>query len=178
MPLLDGQSHIYYYSSRCKAAWLAFQDRQDNWGNDPKQHQWWTTGLRLEGVSSLSICKLNLLPDGKTQDRLAKSIGYHVAFGFIVKVPSWVKFFIRSTHPQEREFASLPPFNLLLDTTYTDDPSRVVASYHADWWNSPGGACTLPPADSEDETVAFNDWLKLANLVGTINHYLHSSDDV
>ena len=94
-----------------------------------------------------------------------KSIGYHIAFGFIVKIPYWVKFFIRSTHPQEREFASLPPFNLLLDTPYGDDPSEVVASYHADWWNSPGGACTIPAANSDDETAAFNDWLKLANQV-------------
>ena len=75
-------------------------------------------------------------------------------------------------HPQEREFASLPPVNLLLDTPYGDDPSQVVATYHADWWNSPGGACTIPAANSDDETAAFNDWMKLANQVCASTHSL------
>ena len=99
------------------------------------------------------------------QDKLANSIGYHIAAGFIVKVPSWVNFFILSTHPQESELATLPPRNLLVDTAYMDDPSSIFAAYKADWWNNPGSALTIPAAYSEEETAAFGDWLKLANQV-------------
>lgn len=87
-----------------------------------------------------------------------------------MKVPSWVNFFILSTHPQEKELASLPPLNLLVDTEYTDDPSRVVTTYHADWWNSPSGAVTVPAAYSEEEREAFHDWWKLANQVSFSSH--------
>jgi len=106
------------------------------------------------------------------KERLAKSIGYHIASGFIVKVPSWVNLFIHSTHPLETELASPPPNNLLGDTAYVDDPSRIVASYHADWWNSPGGALIIPKAYSQEETAAFNHWLTLANQVRSNSHIL------
>ena len=76
-----------------------------------------------------------------------------------------MNFFILSTHPQESELASPPPRNLLVDTTYMDDPSSIVASYHTDWWNSPGGAFAVPAAYSDEETAAFHDWLKLADQV-------------
>ena len=57
MPLGNGNGQwcIYYFASRCKAAWMAFEDHKDDWGNDPQQHQWWTMGLRLEGVSFLVL---------------------------------------------------------------------------------------------------------------------------
>ena len=112
------------------------------------------------------------------QERLANAIGYHLALGFIVKVPCWVNFFIRSTHPLEPELALIPPFNILVDTTYVDDPSHVVASYHADWWNSPGGPWTTPPPYSESETAAFNDWLNLADQVRPTHFNFTLTDDV
>jgi len=107
---------------------------------------------------------LKILSHIEKQDRLAQTIGYHIALRFIVKVPSWVKFFIHSTHPLETEFALLPPINLV-NMTYMDDPSRMITLYHADWWNSPSGAWTTLPTYLDDETAAFNDWLELANQV-------------
>ncbi|EDR10210.1 uncharacterized protein LACBIDRAFT_325901 [Laccaria bicolor S238N-H82] len=147
MPVGNGKGQwcIYYFASRCKAAWKAFEDHKDDWRNDPQKHQWWTIGLRLEG------------------DRLAKAIGYHVAAGFIVKVPSWVSFFILRTHPQQSDLASLPQQGLLVDPAYMDDPSNIFAASHVDWWNNPGGPLTPPAAYSEEETAAFHDWLKLVD---------------
>ena len=46
-----------------------------------------------------------------------------------------------------------------------DDPSRIVAVYHADWWSHPGGSLTIPAAYSDDEKAAFHEWWKLANQV-------------
>ena len=53
MPVGNGKGQwcIYYFASRCKAAWMAFEDHQDDWRNDSQQHRWWTMGLRMEGVS-------------------------------------------------------------------------------------------------------------------------------
>jgi hypothetical protein len=58
MPLVDGkgQWQIYYFASRCKAAWGAFENQKADWRNDLEQHQWWTKGLQLEGVSFFDIC--------------------------------------------------------------------------------------------------------------------------
>ena len=117
------------------------------------------------GSESLRVLWIENISYIGNQDRLAKSIGYHVAAGFIVKVPSWVNFFILSTHPQESELASPPPRNLLVDTDYIDDPSRIFASYSTDWWNTPGGPLAIPAAYSEEETAAFHEWLKLADQV-------------
>jgi len=103
---------------------------------------------------------LKILSHIEKQDRRAKSIGYHIALGFIVKVPSWVKFFIHLTHPMETEFASLP-LNLLVNMTFSDDPSHVVAS-----------SCRLVEQFWQhlDHPATFNDWLKLANQVCATNH--------
>jgi len=106
-----------------------------------------------------------------------RTIGYHIALGFIVKVPSSVKFFIHSTHPLKTEFTSLPPLNLV-NMTYTDDPSHMVTSYHADWWNSPSSAWTTLPTYSDDKTAAFNDWLELANQVHATNHNFTPADNI
>lgn len=95
-----------------------------------------------------------------------------------MKIPFWVKFFFESTHALETEFALLPPLNVLVDATYPDDPSRVVASYHSDWWNSPGGVWTTPLAYSEEETAAFEDWLELANEVCDRNKDYNFADKI
>ena len=60
MPLGTGKGQwcVYYFASRCKAAWRAFEDHQDEWGNVPQQHHWWTMGLRLEGVRLFVFCRL------------------------------------------------------------------------------------------------------------------------
>lgn len=51
MPHTQGQWLIYYFSSRCKAAWQAFEENEDGWTESPENHGWWTMGLRAEGVS-------------------------------------------------------------------------------------------------------------------------------
>jgi hypothetical protein len=63
MPLEDGQGQwrIYYFASRCKAAWVAFEDHTDDWVKDPQKHKWWTMGLQLEGVSFILMRTLNKL---------------------------------------------------------------------------------------------------------------------
>ena len=81
-----------------------------------------------------------------------------------------MNFFILSTHPQESELASLPPRNLLVDTADMSDPSSIFSVHHVDWWNSPGGDVTAPAAYSDEETAAFDDWLKVANEVRIISH--------
>lgn len=55
-----GQLLIYYFSSRCKAAWQAFEDNEDAWTESTEKHEWWTMGLRAEGVSFTYLLTVNV----------------------------------------------------------------------------------------------------------------------
>lgn len=98
------------------------------------------------------------------QERLALAIGYHISLGSILKVPAWVVSFTHATHVQDTDKAILPPLDLLSNTTYPDDPTRIVSSYHGDWWNTGQNPC-LPKPYSGEEDRAFNAWLELADQV-------------
>lgn len=162
---LKGQWLIYYFSSCCKAAWQAFEDKEDSWTGSSEKHLWWTMGLRVEGVSFTCFdSELLHLFFVVMQERLALAIGYHMSQGYIVKIPAWVTPFMHATHVQDTDKASLPPLDLLPNTAYPDDPSRIVSSYHGDWWNTEENP-SLPKPYSDEEDRAFNAWLQLADQV-------------
>lgn len=159
-----GQWLIYYFSSRCKAAWQTFEDNKDSWTASAEQHEWWTMGLHAEGVSLLIFdhewVDLSLF----MQERLALAIGYHISQGGIVKIPAWVTSFMHSTHVQDTDKAILPPLDLLPNTTYPNDPSQIVSSYQGDWWNTGQTPC-LPKPYSIEENRAFDAWFLLDDQV-------------